>query len=106
MDFDNVEILDRASNDLKPYKQYKEMHYIRKLNPSLNKQTNSDLFTLIIRNIEQENSIIRLINRIITAHQHCSDSKLINQKFSQKLSDKYARVLFNCLFDVLYGYSK
>ena len=35
MDFDNVKILDRASNDLKL--QYKEMLYIRKLNPSLNK---------------------------------------------------------------------
>ena len=57
MDFDNVKILDRASNDLKF--QYKVMLYIRKLNPSLNKQTNSELFTLIIRNIQQENSITR-----------------------------------------------
>ena len=35
MDFDNIKILDRASNDLKL--QYKEMLFIRKLNPFLNK---------------------------------------------------------------------
>ena len=57
MDFDNIKILDRASNELKL--QYKEMLFIRKLNPSLNKQTNSELFTLIIRNVQQETSITR-----------------------------------------------
>ena len=95
MDFDNVKILDRASNDLKL--QYKEMLYIRKLNPSLNKQTNSELFTLIIRNIQQENSITR-------DFQNTSDPKLINQKRSLSLSEKYTNVLFNCLFGALYGY--
>ena len=57
MDFDNIKILDRASNELKL--QYKEMLFIRKLNPSLNKQTNSEFFTLIIRNVQQETSITR-----------------------------------------------
>ena len=38
IDFDNIKILGRASNELKL--QYKEMLYIRKFNPSLkNKQT-------------------------------------------------------------------
>ena len=39
--------------------QNKEMLYTRKLNPSLNKQTNSGLLTQIIRNMQQENSITR-----------------------------------------------
>ena len=80
MDFDNVEILDRASNDWKL--QYKEMLFIRKLNPLLNKQTNSELFTLIIRNIQQENSITPDFQKYLRP-------KLINQKRSLSLSDKY-----------------
>ena len=55
IDFENVEILDRASNETKL--QYKEMLYIRKFKPSLNIQTNSELFTLIIRNVKLNNSI-------------------------------------------------
>jgi hypothetical protein len=51
------EILDRASNDLKLC--YKEMLYIRKYNPTLNKQTNSELFTLIIRNAQLHDSKTR-----------------------------------------------
>ena len=35
------------------------MLYIRKLKPSLNKQLESELFTLIIRNVQLENSITR-----------------------------------------------
>ena len=35
------------------------MLYIRKLKPSLNKQFESELFTLIIRNVQLENSITR-----------------------------------------------
>ena len=57
MEFDNIKILERASNELKL--QYKEMLFIRKLNPTLNKQTNSELFTLIIRNVQQKPSITR-----------------------------------------------
>jgi hypothetical protein len=45
MDFDNIRILDKASNQLKL--QYKEMLYIRKMNPSINMQMNSSLFSLI-----------------------------------------------------------
>jgi hypothetical protein len=60
---ENVEILDRASNDLKL--QLKEMLYIRKFNPSLNRQMNSDLFTLVIRNIQQNNSIMKGIQKYL-----------------------------------------
>ena len=35
------------------------MIYIRNLKPSLNKQLESELFTLIIRNVQFENSITR-----------------------------------------------
>jgi ABC-type transport system involved in cytochrome bd biosynthesis fused ATPase/permease subunit len=52
MDVENIKILDRAGHDLRL--QYKEMLYIRKLNPSLNRQMNSELFTLIIRNLKQK----------------------------------------------------
>ena len=55
MDFANVEILDRANNIKKL--ELKEMLYIRKLKPSLNKQLESELFTLIIRNVKLVNSI-------------------------------------------------
>ena len=55
MDFANVEILDRA-NTIKKL-ELKEMLYIRKLKPSLNKQLEYELFTLIIRNVKLVNSI-------------------------------------------------
>ena len=57
IDFDGVKILDRASNDDKLC--WKEMLYIRKLKPSLNVQKESQLFTLIIRNTKQEDSITK-----------------------------------------------
>ena len=63
IDFDNVEILDRADTELKL--QYKEMLYIRKFQPTLNKQLNSELFTLIIRNVQLENSITRDIQKYV-----------------------------------------
>ena len=48
MDFENIKILDRASTALKL--QYKEMLYIRKLNPSINRQMDSELFSFVIKN--------------------------------------------------------
>ena len=57
IDFENVQIIDRADSSLKL--SYKEMLYIRKLKPSLHKQVESELFTLIIRNVQLENSITR-----------------------------------------------
>jgi len=63
IDYENFEILDRASNDLKLC--YKEMLYIRKLKPSLNTQENSELFTLIIRNAKLENSNTRDIEKYV-----------------------------------------
>ena len=63
MDVENIKILDRAGNDLRL--QYKEMLYIRKFNPSLNRQMNSELFTLIIRNLKQENSITKDIQKYL-----------------------------------------
>jgi hypothetical protein len=58
-----VEILDRADSELKL--QYKEMLYIRKLAPSLNTQLNSELFTLIIRNVQLDNSITKDIQKYL-----------------------------------------
>ena len=49
--------MDRADSERKL--EYKEMLYIRKLKPTLNKQKESELFTLIIRNVQLENSITR-----------------------------------------------
>jgi hypothetical protein len=57
IDFENVEILDRADTIKKL--ELKEMLYIRKLKPTLNKQLESELFTLIIRNVKLETSITR-----------------------------------------------
>jgi hypothetical protein len=57
IDFDNVEILDRADTLRKL--ELKEMLYIRKLKPTLNKQLESELFTLIIRNVKLDTSITR-----------------------------------------------
>ena len=57
VDFENVEILDRADTIKKL--ELKEMLYIRKLKPTLNKQLESELFTLIIRNVKLETSITR-----------------------------------------------
>ena len=63
IDFDNVKILYRASEDLKL--QLKEMLLIRKYNPSLNRQMNSELFTLIIRNTQQDSHITRDIQKYL-----------------------------------------
>jgi hypothetical protein len=46
IDHDNLKIIDRASNDTKLV--WKEMLHIWKLQPSLNKQMNQELFTFII----------------------------------------------------------
>ena len=50
--FENVEILDRADTVRKL--EYKEMLSIRKHKPTINKQTEGELFTLIIRNVKLE----------------------------------------------------
>ena len=47
IDLENVNILDRARNDYKL--KLKEMLWIRKLNPSLNRQMNSEIFTLVTK---------------------------------------------------------
>ena len=47
--------VDRANTGKKL--ELKEMLYIRKRKPSLNKQLESELFTLIIRNVKLVNSI-------------------------------------------------
>ena len=57
IDFDDVNIFDRTSTELKL--QSKEMLLIRKHNLSLNRHMNSEFFTLIIRNIEEEYYITR-----------------------------------------------
>jgi hypothetical protein len=57
IDFENVEIIDRADSVKKL--ELKEMLYIRKLKPTLNKQKESELFTLIIKNVKLETSITR-----------------------------------------------
>ena len=70
-DFENVKILDRASNDYKL--QLKEMLWIRKFNPSLNRQMNSELFTLIIRNTQKENYITRDIQKYLKPKKNPAD---------------------------------
>ena len=88
MDFANVEILDRA-NTIKKL-ELKEMLYIRKLKPSLNKQLESELFTLIIRNV-------KLVNSITSDAQRYHNKKPNKQtsKFRQIFQDnKKARQLF------------
>jgi hypothetical protein len=63
IDFENVEILDRADTIRKL--EYKEMLYIRKYKPTINKQTEGELFTLIIRNVKLESSIERDIQKYL-----------------------------------------
>ena len=73
IDYENVEILDRANTPLKL--SYKEMLYIRKLKPTLNVQKDSELFTLIISNVQLETSITRDIQKYIpknNIHKHVS----------------------------------
>jgi len=66
-DFENIEILDRASNDRKL--QYKEMLYIRKLNPTLNRQMNSDLFTFVIRNSKNDSDFTSDIQKYLNKNK-------------------------------------
>ena len=63
IDFENVEILDRADTIRKL--EYKEMLYIRKLKPTINKQTEGELFTLIIRNVKLDSSMERDIQKYL-----------------------------------------
>jgi hypothetical protein len=63
IDFENVEILDRADTTRKL--EYKEMLYTRKLKPTINKQTEGELFTLIIRNIKLEYLMERDIQKYL-----------------------------------------
>ena len=67
MDFENIVILDRASNALKL--QYKEMLYIRKLNPTLNRQMNSDLFTFVIRNSKNDSDFTSDIQKYLNKNK-------------------------------------
>ncbi len=75
IDFENVEILDRASNDQKL--QYKEMLYIRKHKPTINKQTEGELFTLIIRNVKLDTSMERDVQKYL-------NKKTKNKNFNKK----------------------
>ena len=68
MDFENIEILDRASSDRKL--QYKEMLYIRKLNPTLNCQMNSELFTFVIRNSKKDSDFTNDIQKYLNKNKN------------------------------------
>ena len=70
MVFGNVKILDRA-NTVKKL-ELKAMLYIRELKPSLNKQLESELLTLIIRNV-------KLVNSITSDAQRYHNKKINNQ---------------------------
>jgi hypothetical protein len=63
IDFVEVEILETASTALKL--QYKKMLYIRKLKPILNKQVESELFCLIIQNVQLTDSVTRDIQNYL-----------------------------------------
>jgi hypothetical protein len=73
IDFENVEILDRADTIRKL--EYKEMLYIRKLKPTINKQTEGELFTLIIRNVKLETSIERDIQKYLKKPKNNKNAK-------------------------------
>ena len=73
IDFANIKILDRASSDLKL--QYKEMLYIRKLNPSLNRQMNSELFSFVIRNAKKDSDITRDIQKYLKPKNAINNKK-------------------------------
>ena len=62
IDFANIKFLDRASSDLKF--QYKERLYFRKINPSLNRQMNSELLRFDIRNAKKDSDITRGYSKI------------------------------------------
>jgi len=72
IDFNNVEILDSADNDNKSC--WKEMLYIRQHKPTLN--TQDELLTLIIRNVQLESSITRDIQKNNTGemNSHVNES--------------------------------
>ena len=66
-----MKILDRASNDHKL--QLKEMLWIRKFNLSLNRQMNSELFTLIIGNSQKETYITRDNQKYLKPNKNPAD---------------------------------
>ena len=73
IDFSNVEILERANTVKKLELNFIfEMLYIRKLKLSLTKQIESELFTLIIRNV-------KLVNSITSDAQRYHNKKTNNQ---------------------------
>ena len=51
------------------------MLYIRKLKPQLNKQIESELFTLIIRNVQLENSITRDFQKNLNKNKNKQQQK-------------------------------
>ncbi len=63
IDFENVEIVDRADTIRKL--EYKKMLYIRKLKPTINKRTEGELFTQIIRNVKLESSMERNVRKCL-----------------------------------------
>ena len=71
IDFNNVEILDSADNDNKLC--WKEMLYIRQHKPTLN--TQDELFTLIIRNVQLESSITRDIQKYLKTNKKTTLAK-------------------------------
>ena len=75
IDFENVEILDRADTVRKL--EYKEMLYIRKHKPTINKQTEGELFTLIIRNVKLDTSMERDVQKYL-------NKKTKNKNFNKK----------------------
>ena len=68
-----MEILDRADSIRKL--ELKEMLYIRKMKPTLNKQMESELFTLIIRNVKLETSITRDTQKCLNKKPYKQTSK-------------------------------
>jgi len=57
--------------------EYKEMLYIRKHKPTINKQTEGELFTLIIRNVKLETSMERDVQKYL-------NKKAKNKNFNKK----------------------
>jgi hypothetical protein len=55
--------------------EYKEMLYIRKFKPTINKQTEGELFTLILRNVKLESSMERDVQKYLNKKPKAKISK-------------------------------
>ena len=68
IDDKNFEVIDKAIHNLKL--SYKEMLHLRKSKPIFNSQENSEIFTLIFRNVQLNNSVTRDVEKYTNQNKH------------------------------------